>query len=105
MRQSKLLIHTLREAPKLPFPYAHEPELDLKPSHFHTPGIIAMEDQARAFADDEHQGLPLDHAGKFYFLRALSYSLDDTRSPPSRGSEGRRRIGARARGLEIRGTL
>ena len=51
------------EAPQLPFPYASEAVLDLQPAHFHTPGIVAMEEQARAF------GLPLDHASKFYLLR------------------------------------
>jgi prolyl-tRNA synthetase len=58
------------EAAALPFPYASEPVLDLKRAHFHTPGIVAMEDQARAFRDDEHNGLPLDHASKFYLYRA-----------------------------------
>jgi prolyl-tRNA synthetase len=58
------------EAPALPFPYASEPVLPLKPAHFHTPGIIAMEEQAKAFADGEHHGLPLDHASKFYLYRA-----------------------------------
>src|SRR4249919_1598703 len=54
------------EAPGLPFRYASEPVLDLKRAHFHTPGIIAMEEQAKAFKDAEHDGLPLDHASKFY---------------------------------------
>jgi prolyl-tRNA synthetase len=58
------------EAPALPFPYASEPVLQLKPAHFQTPGIIAMEEQARAFTDAEHNGLPLDHASKFYLYRA-----------------------------------
>jgi prolyl-tRNA synthetase len=58
------------EAAALPFPYASEPVLDLKRAHFHTPGIVAMEDQAKAFRDDEHNGLPLDHASKFYLYRA-----------------------------------
>jgi prolyl-tRNA synthetase len=58
------------EAPKLPFPYATEPVLDLKRAHFHTPGIIAMDEQAKAFKDAEHNGLPLDHASKFYLYRA-----------------------------------
>ena len=51
------------EAPQLPFPYASEAVLALQPSHFHTPGIVAMEEQAKAF------GQPLDHASKFYLLR------------------------------------
>ena len=60
------------EAPVLPFPYASEPVLQLKPAHFHTPGIIAMEEQAKAFTDAEHHGLPLDHASKFYLYRATN---------------------------------
>ncbi|MDE3033073.1 MAG: proline--tRNA ligase [Acidobacteriota bacterium] len=59
------------EAPALPFAYAQEAVLPLKPAHFATPGIIAMEDQARAFKDAEHDGLPLDHASKFYLYRAV----------------------------------
>lgn len=58
------------EAPQIPYAYASEPVLDLKRDHFHTPGITAMEDQARAFKDADHDGLPLDHASKFYLLRA-----------------------------------
>jgi prolyl-tRNA synthetase len=57
------------EAPPLPFAYASEPMLDLKPAHFHTPGIVQMEEQAKAFRDDTHNGLPLDHASKFYLFR------------------------------------
>jgi len=51
------------EAPQLPFAYASEPVGDLQPAHFHTPGIVQMEEQARAFK------LPLDHASKFYLFR------------------------------------
>jgi prolyl-tRNA synthetase len=58
------------DAPQLPYPYAGEPERDLARSHFQTPGIVTMAEQARAFKDDEHDGLPLDHASKFYMLRA-----------------------------------
>jgi len=58
------------EAPKLPFPYASEPVMDLRPAHFHTPDILAMEDQAKAFKDADHDGLALDHASKFYLYRA-----------------------------------
>jgi len=58
------------EAPKLPFAYASEPVLDLQPAHFHTPDILAMEDQAKAFKDADHDGLALDHASKFYLYRA-----------------------------------
>ena len=58
------------EAPAVPFPYPSEAELPLQPAHFHTPGIVQMEQQARAFKDAEHDGLPLDHASKFYLYRA-----------------------------------
>jgi prolyl-tRNA synthetase len=57
------------EAPQLTFPYASEPVLALQPAHFHTPGIVTMADQARAFRDEQHNGLPLDHASKFYVFR------------------------------------
>jgi prolyl-tRNA synthetase len=57
------------EAPQLPFVYASEPVLELKSAHFHTPGIVSMEEQAKAFRDDSHKGLPLDHASKFYLFR------------------------------------
>jgi prolyl-tRNA synthetase len=63
------------EAPVVPFPYASEPVLQLKPAHFHTPGIIAMEEQAKAFTDGEHDGLPLDHASKFYLYRATKGTI------------------------------
>jgi prolyl-tRNA synthetase len=58
------------EAPRLPFAYSSEQVLDLKHAHFHTPGIVAMEEQAKAFKDADHNGLPLDHASKFYLYRA-----------------------------------
>src|SRR5262245_11925051 len=58
------------EAAAMPFPYASEPVQELQRAHFHTPGIIAMEEQAKAFRDAEHDGLPLDHASKFYLYRA-----------------------------------
>jgi prolyl-tRNA synthetase len=51
------------EAPQLMFAYASEPVGDLQPAHFHTPGVVQMEEQAKAF------GLPLDHASKFYLFR------------------------------------
>jgi prolyl-tRNA synthetase len=60
------------EAPVLPFPYLSEPVLPLEPAHFHTPGIIAMEEQAKAFTDSNHDGLPLDHASKCYLYRATN---------------------------------
>jgi prolyl-tRNA synthetase len=58
------------EAPQLPWAYPQEAELPLMKAHFSTPGIIAMEEQARAFKDENHDGLPLDHASKFYLYRA-----------------------------------
>jgi len=58
------------EAPQVPFPYASETATALQPAHFHTPGVVAMADQARAFRDAQHEGLPLDHASKFYVVRA-----------------------------------
>jgi len=51
------------EAPQLPFAYASEAVGALQPAHFHTPGIVQMEEQAKAFK------LPLDHASKFYLFR------------------------------------
>jgi prolyl-tRNA synthetase len=59
------------EAPQVVFPYASEAALALQPAHFHTPGIVVMAEQARAFRDAEHNGLPLDHASKFYVFRAI----------------------------------
>jgi prolyl-tRNA synthetase len=58
------------EAPALPFAYASEAVLDLQPAHFHTPDVLAMDEQAKAFKDADHDGLPLDHASKFYLYRA-----------------------------------
>ncbi len=58
------------EALGQPFAYADEPELPLMPAHFHTPGVIGMEEQAKAFRDESHDGLPLDHASKYYLCRA-----------------------------------
>src|SRR5439155_16564989 len=39
------------EAARVPFRYATEPVLALSRSHFHTPGILAMEAQAKAVRD------------------------------------------------------
>jgi prolyl-tRNA synthetase len=58
------------EAPQIQYAYASEAVLALQPAHFHTPGIVSMAEQARAFRDDTHHGLPLDHASKFYVFRA-----------------------------------
>jgi prolyl-tRNA synthetase len=62
------------EAVSLPFGYGSEPVQELKRAHFHTPGIVQMEEQAKAFKDDAHDGLPLDHASKFYLYRAVKES-------------------------------
>jgi len=51
------------EAPPLKFGYASEPVGELQRAHFHTPGIVSMEEQAKAFK------LALDHASKFYLYR------------------------------------
>ena len=58
------------EAPKLPYPHGDEAELPLRVAHFQTPGIIAMEEQAKAFKDESHNGLTLTHASKCYPYRA-----------------------------------
>ncbi len=58
------------EAPQLPYPYASEAVQPLMHAHFQTPGIVNMEEQAKAFKDANHDGLPLDHASKFYLYRA-----------------------------------
>jgi prolyl-tRNA synthetase len=58
-------------APRLAYPYASEPVLPLARGHFQTPGIIATDEQVRAFRDADHpDGLPLDHATKCYLYRA-----------------------------------
>ena len=62
------------EAPRLPFPYASEPVAELQRDHFFTPDIVAMDEQAKAFRDATHNGLPLDHASKFYMFRATQGS-------------------------------
>lgn len=58
------------EAPRLTFPYRSEAVLPLQRDHFHTPGLVSMQEQANAFHDAEHQGMALDHASKFYVYRA-----------------------------------
>jgi len=58
------------EAPRIPWPYATESVLPLAKAHFCTPGVTAMADQAKAFKDENINGLPLDHASKFYLYRA-----------------------------------
>jgi prolyl-tRNA synthetase len=57
------------EAPQLP-PVDHGAAFALLPAHFRTPGILAMEEQARNFKDDQHDGLPLHQTSKVYWLDA-----------------------------------
>jgi prolyl-tRNA synthetase len=57
------------EAPRIPA-VDHGPAMPLQPAHFQTPGIVAMEEQARAFKDDQHDGLPLHQTSKVYWLNA-----------------------------------
>jgi prolyl-tRNA synthetase len=57
------------EAPRLPAE-DHGPAFPLRPAHFKTPGITAMEEQIRAFKDDQHDGLPAHQATKVYWLDA-----------------------------------
>ena len=57
------------EAPQLPA-VDHGPAFALKPAHFATPGIVNMEEQARAFKDADHDGLPLHWVTKFYLYVA-----------------------------------
>ena len=57
------------EAPRIPA-VDHGPAMALKPAHFKTPGITAMADQARAFKDAEHDGLPLHQTSKVYWMDA-----------------------------------
>ncbi|BDU72246.1 proline--tRNA ligase [Mesoterricola silvestris] len=57
------------EAPRIPA-VDHGPAQGLSRSHFRTPGITAMEEQAKAFKDDAHDGLPLHQTSKVYWLTA-----------------------------------
>jgi prolyl-tRNA synthetase len=57
------------EAPRIPAADHGQP-MALKPAHFRTPGILAMEEQARAFKDEAHDGLPLHQTSKVYWLEA-----------------------------------
>jgi len=57
------------EAPQIPA-VDHGAAMPLSPSHFRTPGITAMEDQAKAFKDADHDGLPLHQTSKVYWLEA-----------------------------------
>jgi len=57
------------EAPRIPA-VDHGPAMALRPAHFQTPGILAMEEQARAFKDAEHDGLPLHQTSKVYWMTA-----------------------------------
>ena len=55
------------EAPKIPA-VDHGPAFALKPAHFQTPGILGMTEQAAAFKDAEHDGMPLHQTSKVYWL-------------------------------------
>ena len=55
------------EAPKIPA-VDHGPAFALKPAHFRTPGILGMTEQAAAFKDAEHDGMPLHQTSKVYWL-------------------------------------
>jgi len=57
------------EAPRIP-PVDHGPAMALKPAHFKTPGIFAMAEQAVAFVDGEHNGMPLHQTSKVYWMDA-----------------------------------
>jgi prolyl-tRNA synthetase len=57
------------EAPRVPA-VDHGAPFALKPAHFKTPGIVAMEEQAANFKDDQHDGLPLHQTSKVYWLDA-----------------------------------
>jgi prolyl-tRNA synthetase len=57
------------EAPRLPAVY-HGPAFALRPAHFKTPGIFSMEEQAAAFRDADHDGMPLHQTSKVYWLDA-----------------------------------
>ena len=57
------------EAPRLPA-VDHGPAFALRPNHFKTPGILGMEEQAAAFVDAEHDGMPLHQTSKVYWLDA-----------------------------------
>ena len=47
------------------------PAMALQLAHFKTPGIFNMEDQAKAFKDDQYDGLPLSRTSKVYWLDAV----------------------------------
>lgn len=47
------------------------PAMALQLAYFKTPGIFNIEDQAKAFKDDQHDGLPLSRTSKVYWLDAV----------------------------------
>ncbi len=57
------------EAPRIP-PVDHGPAMALRPAHFKTPAIFAMAEQAAAFVDAEHDGMPLHQTSKVYWMDA-----------------------------------
>lgn len=46
------------------------PSMPLRPAYFNTSGIFTVEDQAKAFHDEQHNGLPLNQTSKVYWLEA-----------------------------------
>jgi prolyl-tRNA synthetase len=46
------------------------PPMNIRLAYFHTPGILAIENQAQAFCDEQHKGLPLHRTSKVYWLDA-----------------------------------
>jgi len=57
------------EAPRIPAE-DHGVSVPLSPCHFSTPGVTAMEEQAKGFKDADHDGLPLHQTSKVYWLEA-----------------------------------
>jgi len=58
------------EAPSCFSGEKQEQAKELQKNHFTTPGIIATAEQVAAFKDEEHNGLPLTQATKFYLFQA-----------------------------------
>ena len=69
------------EAPGIPFAYPSEPVLDLKKAHFHTPGIVQMEEQAKAF-----RGCRARRTAAGSRVEVLSLSRHEGRRDLGRGS-------------------
>jgi prolyl-tRNA synthetase len=65
------------EAPR-EAPVDHGAPMPLSPCHFRTPGLTAMEEQARAFKDADHDGMPLHQTSKVYWMEAELPAEDGT---------------------------